>query len=160
YVFHDDGSLTAWGYAPTKWTSEFTGRTDGKRITGFRLELLTDPNLPLDGPGRSPLGLFALTEFLGEGTDPKAPGKRKPIQHVAATADFANEEKPLEPMFDDRSGKKRITGPVTFAIDGKDDTAWGIDAGPGRRNVDRKAVFVPERPVELPDGAVLTFRLK
>src|SRR5262249_9275347 len=21
YVYHDDGSLTAWGYAPTKWTS-------------------------------------------------------------------------------------------------------------------------------------------
>src|SRR5207244_467299 len=46
YLYHADGSQTAWGYAPTKWTSKFIGKTDVKRITGFRLELLTDPNLP------------------------------------------------------------------------------------------------------------------
>ena len=34
-----------------------------------------------------------------------------------------------------------MTGPVAFAIDGKDETAWGIDVGPGRRNQPRKAVF-------------------
>jgi hypothetical protein len=49
---------------------------------------------------------------------------------------------------------------VSYAIDGNDLTAWGIDAGPGRRNVDRKAVFVPDKPLDLPDGAVLTFALK
>jgi hypothetical protein len=160
YVYHADGSLTAWGYAPTKWSSQFTGKTDLKRITGFRLEMLTDPNLPLGGPGRSPLGLFALSEITVEVAGPKAPDKRTRVKLVSATADFGNEQKPLEPMFDDRTGKKRITGPVTFAIDGKDDTAWGIDAGPGRRNVDRKAVFVPDKPIEVPDGAVLTFHLK
>jgi mono/diheme cytochrome c family protein len=160
YLYHDDGSLTAWGYAPTKWTSHFTGTTDVKHITGFRLELLTDPNLPLNGPGRSPLGLFALSEFVVEVADPKTPDKKTRVKLVSATADFGNEERPLEPMFDDRTGKKRVTGPVSFAIDGKDDTAWGIDAGPGRRNVDRKAVFVPEKPLEVPEGAVLTFSLK
>ena len=45
---------------------------------------------------------------------------------------------------------KRVVGPVAFAIDGKDETAWGIDAGPGRRNVPREAVFVAEKPIELP----------
>ena len=54
----------------------------------------------------------------------------------------ATPRRALEPNFDDKSGKKRVTGPVAFAIDGKDETAWGIDAGPGRRNVPRKAVFV------------------
>ena len=49
-------------------------------------------------------------------------------------------------------------GPVAFAIDGKDDTAWGIDAGPGRRNVPRNAVFVPDRPLDFPNGVVLDFR--
>ena len=34
-----------------------------------------------------------------------------------------------------------MTGPIGFAIDGKDETAWGIDIGPGRRNQPRKAVF-------------------
>jgi hypothetical protein len=160
YVHHPDGSLTAGGYAPTKWTDHFTGKTDLKRVTGFRLEILTDANLPLGGPGRSPLGLFALSEFLVDVADPEAPGKKTRVKLVSATADFANEERPLEAMFDDKSGKKRRTGPVTFAIDGKDDTAWAIDAGPGRRNVDRKAVFVPDKPLELPAGAVLTFHLR
>ena len=41
----------------------------------------------------------------------------------------------------DKSGKRRVTGPIEYAIDGKDETAWGIDAGPGRRNQPRKAVF-------------------
>jgi mono/diheme cytochrome c family protein len=160
YVYHDDGSLTAWGYAPTKWTSNFTGATEMKRVTGFRLELLTDPNLPLGGPGRSPTGLFALSEFTVDVADPKTPDKPTRVKLVSATADFGNQDRPLEAMYDDRSGKTRVTGPVKYAIDGRDDTAWGIDAGPGRRNVDRKAVFVPEKPLELSNGAVLTFHLK
>jgi dsRNA-specific ribonuclease len=160
YVYHDDGSQTAWGYAPTKWTSQFTGTTEQKRITAFRLELLTDPNLPMGGPGRSPIGLFALSEFMVDVADPKKPGEKKRVKLVSATADFSNAERPLDAVYDDRTGKKRTTGPVTFAIDGKDDTAWGIDAGPGRRNVDRKAVFVAEKPLELPAGAILTFHLK
>jgi hypothetical protein len=160
YIYHEDGSQTAGGYAPTKWTSQFVGRTEAKKITGFRLELLTDPDLPLGGPGRSPLGLFALSEFAVDIADPRKPNEKKRVKLVAATADFGNEEKPLEPMFDDRSGKKRVTGPVSYAIDGNDLTAWGIDAGPGRRNVDRKAVFVPEKPIDVPNGALLTFSLK
>ena len=40
------------------------------------------------------------------------------------------------------------------------ETAWGIDAGPGRRNVGHEAVFVAEKPVEASDGKVeLTFSL-
>jgi hypothetical protein len=49
---------------------------------------------------------------------------------------------------------------VQFAIDGKDDTAWGIDAGPGRRNQARNAVFVLEKPLDFPDGMTLNFHLK
>jgi hypothetical protein len=159
YVYHEDGSQTAWGYAPTKWTSQFRGPTDAKKITGFRLEMLTDPNLPLGGPGRSPVGLFALSEFRVEWAHPKKPNERKRVKLVSATADFGNERAPLEKMYDDRSKKVRVTGPVSYAIDNDPLTAWGIDAGPGHRNVDRKAVFVPDKPLELPDGAILTFSL-
>src|SRR5205085_9244772 len=58
------------------------------------------------------------------------------------------------------SKNKRMTGPVSFAIDGKDETAWGIDAGAGRRNQPRHAVFVAEKPIAFPAGAILDFRLK
>ena len=45
-----------------------------------------------------------------------------------------------------------MTGPVAFAIDGKDETAWGIDIGPERRNQPRNAVFTLAKPIELPGG--------
>jgi hypothetical protein len=49
---------------------------------------------------------------------------------------------------------------VSFALDGDDSTAWGIDAGPGRRNVPRVAIFIPEKPIELGEGGTLHFNLK
>ena len=160
YVYHDDGSQTAWGYAPTKWTSKFKGKSELTKITAIRLEMLCDPNLPLGGPGRSPTGLFALSELTVEAVDAEKPENKTEARFISATADFGNEEKPLEEMYHDKTDKKRVTGPVAFAIDGKDETAWGIDAGPGRRNVERKAVFVLEKPIEFPKGAVLTISLK
>jgi hypothetical protein len=159
YIPQKDGSILAQGYAPTKFSTLLGGKSPLKTVTAFRLELLTDPNLPCGGPGRSFMGTCALSEFAVEIEEPKG-GKRKPLKFVKATADYGNPERELEKNFDDKSKKKRVTGPVSYAIDGKDDTAWGIDAGPGRRNVPRVAVFVPEKPVELSDGAVLHFKLK
>ena len=96
------------------------------------------------------MGTCALTEFKVEAADPKdAEAKKVNVKIVKATADYGNPERDLETNYDDKSKKKRVTGPVAFAIDGKDETAWGIDAGPGRRNVPRNAVFVPEKPIEL-----------
>jgi mono/diheme cytochrome c family protein len=160
YYYYDDGSVRAASYAPTKWTSLFRGTNDLKSIAAFRLEQLTDPNLPLNGPGRSIKGMSALTEFNVEAADAKDPAKKIEVKFVKATADFSNAAKDLEPEFDDKSGKKRIYGPIEFAIDGKDDTAWGIDAGPGRRNQPRKAVFIPEKPIHFENGAILTFKLR
>jgi hypothetical protein len=129
-------------------------------ITAFRLELLTDPNLPLGGPGRSVKGTAALTEFEVEAAPADAPAKAAKVKLVKATADLDLPETPLEPIFDDKSKKRRVTGPVAFAIDGKDETAWCTDAGPGRRNQERKAVFVADKPIAHPGGTILTFYLK
>jgi hypothetical protein len=49
---------------------------------------------------------------------------------------------------------------VKFAIDGDDKTAWGIDAGPSRRNQERKAVFKFEKPIGGDEGSVLTIQLQ
>jgi hypothetical protein len=154
-----DGSLLAGGFAPVKFTYIFEATSDLPEINAFRFELLTDPNLPAGGPGRSQKGMCTLTEFEVEAADVREPEKATRVKLVKATADYANEDRDLEPNFDDKSGRKRVTGRVAFAIDGKDDTAWGIDAGPGRRNTDRKAVFVAERNVAFPAGTVLIFRL-
>ena len=40
------------------------------------------------------------------------------VKFVSATADVNPPETPLVPIFDDKSGKRRVTGPMAFAIDG------------------------------------------
>jgi hypothetical protein len=150
YLPQSDGSLLAAGYAPTKHTVKLTIKTNIQNITAFRLELLNDPNLPLNGPGRAINGTCALTEFEAEADSKK-------IKFVKATADFNPPERDLRPIFFDKTTRHRVTGPIDFAIDGKDDTAWGIDAGPGRRNVPRNAVFLAEKPIS---GSTIVVRLK
>jgi mono/diheme cytochrome c family protein len=163
YLPLPDGSFQAQGYAPTKHRVKMTVKIDGTPITAFRLELLNDANLPLGGPGRSIKGTGALTEFEVEAAPLDEAGKAQAahkVKFVRATADFNPPEKPLDAIYDDKSNKKRVTGPIAFAIDGKDDTAWGTDAGPGRRNQPRNAVFTPEKPIAEEKGALLTFFLK
>jgi hypothetical protein len=155
-----DGSMLALGYAPTKHTVKFTAKTDLTRITAVRLELLMDPNLPDGGPGRSIKGTGALTEFRVEGASPDKPDAFTKIKIAKASADFNQPEMALEKKFDDKSGNHRVTGPVQFAIDDRNDTAWGIDAGPGQRNQPRKAVFNFQKPVENSRGAILNLYLK
>jgi len=160
FYYFSDNSIRAASYAPTKWTAVFKTTNNLPRIGAFRLEQLTDADLPCNGPGRSIKGMSALSEFKVEAADAKIPTNKFQVKFVKATADFANPEKPLEAEFDDRSGAKRVYGPVEYAIDGNDNTAWGIDAGPGRRNQSRKAVFVPDKPVVFTNGVILTFSLE
>ncbi len=154
-----DGSYLAQGYATTKYTEVFTTRTNLKNITAFRLELMTDPNLPAGGPGRSINGTCAITEFSVEAAPASDPAKKTKFKFSSATADYNQPIRDLEPMFYDKTDRHRITGPVGFAIDGKDETAWGIDAGPGRRNQDRRAVFNCEKPIGIDGDVILTFRI-
>lgn len=155
-----DGSILAQGYAPTKSEVKFMVRQGAPlRIASFRLELMNDPNLPAYGPGRSQKGTAALTEF---NATIKVDGRQVPLKFVRATADFGEPENtPLAAFARDQDAAKdkRVTGPVAYAIDGKAETAWGIDAGPGRRNVPRNAVFVLEKPVEVTDASELTIGL-
>jgi mono/diheme cytochrome c family protein len=159
YLPLKDGSLLAQGYAPTKHRVKLTVKTDVQNITAFRLELLTDANLPRGGPGRSLSGMCALTEFEVQAAGADAPDKTKAIKFAKATADINPPETPLEAVFDDKSERRRVTGPVEFAIDDNEDTAWGIDAGPGLRNQPRKAVFTAAEPIANPAGTILTFYL-
>ena len=159
-----DGSLLAQGYAPTKHRVKLEATTDVEHITAFRLELLTDPNLPRGGPGRSIFGTGALTQFDVEAAPanqpddaPVAPTK---VAIASATADVNPAETDLDSTYNDKSEKKRITGPIAFAIDDKDETAWTVDNGPGRRNAPRKAVFVTESPIDNAGGSQLTIYLK
>jgi hypothetical protein len=154
-----DGSYLCQGYAPTKHDVVVTATTQLQNITAIRLEQLNDPNLPLRGPGRSIKGTAALTEFKVKAKPVGKPDQGAWVKFVKASADVNPPEKPLEAIYDDKSGKKRITGPIDFAIDGKNETAWSIDLGPGRRNKPCHAIFVAEMPISFPDGVELEVHL-
>ena len=165
YTELGDHSFLATPSAPRS-TASFTWTSKLPRITAFRLELLTDPTLPCGGPGCSPTGTCALTEFSVEIAPVAEPGKKTAVKFAGASSDYEQIELPLEPMFADGSGARRVTGPVKFAIDGSEATAWGIDAGPGRRNQNRKAVFQCATPIVAaaavfpqPVGTIITFHL-
>lgn len=164
YLPMKDGSLLAAGYAPTKHRVKLTVKTELQNITGVRLDLLMDPNLPMGGPGRSPQGTAALTEFEVEAAPANDPEKLQKICISRASADVNVAERPLHAMYHDKSEAqkqgKRVTGPIRYAIDADDTTAWGIDAGPGLRNQPRKAVFVFDQPVSFAKGAILNIYLK
>ncbi|HYP09648.1 MAG TPA: DUF1549 domain-containing protein, partial [Bryobacteraceae bacterium] len=154
-----DASMLAAGYAPTKFTPEATLKAGPEPVTAIRLELLTDPNLPLGGPGRSPKGSLALTEFEVVAAPSDDPEKIVKVKLAKATADVNPPEALLEPIFQDKSGRRRVTGPIEYAIDNNPDTAWNIDVGPGLRNQPRKAVFTFEQPVSFPAGTTLIVKL-
>ncbi|HVS39401.1 MAG TPA: DUF1553 domain-containing protein [Gemmataceae bacterium] len=157
YLPMPDGSFLCQGYAPTKHTVRMKVKTDAKNITAFRMELLNDPNLPRGGPGRSIYGTAALSEFAVEA---EIGGKTEQLKFARATADYNPPETPLDSIYDDKSGKKRLIGPASFAIDGNDDTAWATDRDPGRRNQPHEIVFTLEKPLENPNGTTLTFAIK
>ncbi len=160
YTLYADGSMLAQGYAPTKSTQEFKTKTSLAGVTAFRLELLTDSNLPCGGPGRSFKGTCALTDFMVETAPAAEEAKKSAVKFAGATSDYEQPLRDLEPNFYDKSPNHRVTGGVKLGIDGDDKTAWGIDAGPGRRNVDRKAVFQCEKPAGAAGGSILFIRLR
>ena len=82
------------------------------------LELLNDPNLPLGGPGRSIKGTGALTEFEVEAAPADAPDKIRKIKIRQSHGRCQSAGDAVGRVFDDKSGKRRVTGPVEFAIDG------------------------------------------
>jgi hypothetical protein len=154
-----DGSTLAAGYAPTQHTTELKAEVKPAKIAAIRLELMNDLDLPHAGPGRSIYGTCALTEFKVDATPLDRPNEHIQLKFSKATADVNPPERELEKIFDNRSGQRRVTGPVSFANDGNNLTAWGIDIGRGQSNVPRQAVFTLEKPLDLPAGAQLTFHL-
>ncbi len=89
----EDKSLLATGSNPGVSEYSVTCKTTLKGITAFRVEALTDPNLPHNGPGRSGNGNFVLSEFTVQaGTNDLA--------LTNATADFSQNGFPVAAAID------------------------------------------------------------
>ena len=63
-----DGTILLKNTPPSTATYTVTGNTNLASVTAFKLDVLTDPSLPNNGPGRQPInGNFVLTEFQVDG---------------------------------------------------------------------------------------------
>ncbi|MBI1318197.1 MAG: DUF1553 domain-containing protein [Candidatus Hydrogenedens sp.] len=159
-----DGAYLAQGYAPTRFAPKMSGKSPVETITAVRLDLLTDANLPRNGPGRSIHGGGALSEFelriapVDKPFETFDSWERIPV--ASAIADVNPPKQDLGPEFPD-NGKPRgyVTGSIQMAIDGEASTAWTTDIGPGRSNRNRYAIFVLADPLKVEPGMQIGIRL-
>jgi hypothetical protein len=154
-----DGSVLSLGFRGNNGELSFTAMPRTQTITGFRLEALTHRDLIFGGPGRNIDGLFAVAE-LTIAMQPPGESTWTRIALTKATADFDSPERPLGEPFRLDDKDKRTLGPAAFLIDGKADTAWSPDRGPGRRNAATEVVVQCAEPLVLPEGATLRIELK
>lgn len=126
-------------------------------VTGLRLEALPHRDLPHQGPGRSRLGTWAISELEVFIKKPESKDWEK-LKLVNASADFSE---PVQKAADDKKadGKKnddkKASGPVAHLIDGINETTWNADRGVGRRNQPSVAVVQFEQPLTSPEGTEL-----
>lgn len=145
-----DGSILMKGH--TSSDIFFVSKLGPQKITGLRIELLTHLDFPHAGPGRSKTGTWGITEIE---LFTKRPGEKDWVKHklVSPTSDFSNQ--------DTKSADgKKSTGPVTYLVDGTDDTTWTADRGVGKRNQPSLAVMRLESPIELPEGAEVKIAMR
>ena len=87
----------------------------GPRVQSFQLEVLPDPSLPSQGPGRADNGNFVLSTFTLAHGQPGQPETPMVLKFESASATF---EQPNYPAFG--------------AIDDNPETGWGISGGAGK----------------------------
>lgn len=138
----EDGSFIAKGENTTGNNYKVKARTSLKNITGFRVEFLTDTNLPRGGPGRAPDGSLYITEFVVDAAPANNTDNIAKVALTNATADF------------ERPGLL-----VKNVIDGDPRTHWNSDAGNVRRNQNRQMVFATTQPTGFDGGTVFQFQL-
>jgi hypothetical protein len=145
----DDGSVRVESYRYPEAAFFVKSKTDLKNITGVRLELLTDPCLRRNGPGVSETGALVLTDFALEaspaGGSNAAPGNEAAPQKILFTKAEADFE--------------RADAPLALALDADPKSGWSSDAGPVRRNQDRKLVFTAKTPFGFEGGTNLAFTI-
>jgi tetratricopeptide (TPR) repeat protein len=141
-----DHSILASGKNAEFDTYTMQARAGLKGIRALRLEVLTDPNLPQNGPGRSSNGDFCLSEIsVSVATDVKA-GRTQPVPFTCAAASY---RRPIDKETTARDGPHG-------AIDGVLSTQWNIWPFSGQAHT---AIFETASPVCGTDDVELIVRL-
>jgi hypothetical protein len=134
-----DGSILLGGTASTTDVYTLVANTTLTGITGFRLDVLADPSLPAQGPGRSEKGNFVLNEVSVRQAPLGNPAQPQSLTLQNATADFSQE-----------------AYAAAGAIDGNPKTGWAIVPKLG---VPHTLLMETKDNAGIAGGATLTFTL-
>lgn len=135
FTLTPEKSLLTDGKATGNDTYRITMHPKQEEIAALRLEVLTHPSLPNQGPGTAGNGNFVLTEF-----EVFIEGEPVPLQRAFASVE--------------QDGY-----PVSHALDGKPASGWAVNAGSRRLNQAHAAEFVFKSPLK-PGGRELTVVMK
>jgi hypothetical protein len=136
-----DQSTLVGGKSPASETYTIKIKTKESGIAAIRLECLTHPSLPHNGPGRAFNSNFVLGEFETEITPASGEEKPQRIQFKRAVADYS---------------QKNYS--IATTIDGNKGTGWAVD-GPTRKE-NRMALFIADKAFGFESGTELTIRLQ
>jgi tricorn protease-like protein len=112
---------------------------EGVTAKAIRLDVLPDPSLPSQGPGRAGNGNFVVSTFSLMFGPPGKADTPTPVKFASAKADYE------QPNFT-----------VAGAIDDKPATGWAISGGTGKEH---QATFEMPADVKLPPGVPLTITI-
>jgi hypothetical protein len=137
-VVEPDGSVFATGRNNAEDTYTIVSSTRLTGITAVRLEVISDPRLPKNGPGLASNGNFVLSTFrVFAAPNDKAKGQQIPVK--AARADFS------------QAGRN-----ITAALVDDPSDGWAIYPEVGKSHV---AVFELANPIGDENGLRLTIEL-
>ena len=135
-----DGSWIIGGRNPDKDTYTITAPLAEGSLTGVLLNTLPDPALPNQSLGRAFNGNFVLSGIEAQISAPD--GKTVRVAFARAEADYSQKGYDVKTLLD------------------KDpNNGWAIDGNDPKKRLERKAMFIAEKPVQVPANATLTIKL-
>jgi hypothetical protein len=143
-VLEDRSILISDDNVPATDTYIVTVRTPLNGITGIKLEALTDPSLPGEGPGRGDASRpnFVLNEFTVVASPADGRGKPMPVRFARATASFSQKNFLVEELLAESKGDKQ--------------SGWAINP---QFHKPHWALFECAEPVGFQGGTALQFKL-
>jgi mono/diheme cytochrome c family protein len=140
-IEQDDHSIVAAGPCPDKEVYTVTATVSSDSVTALRLEVMTDPSLPLGGPGRQGNGNLHLTELIVSVASSDSATPARELLLVNPRADF-----------------NQMPGwTVNDSLDRVAETGWGIYPEVGKTH---QAVFDFAEPLSATKPVTLTIQLR
>jgi hypothetical protein len=140
-VKQSDQSITSTGPCPDKDVYTVIAHVNAQTVKSLRLEVMTDPNLPLGGPGRQGNGNLHLTELVVTAAPVANPSAVQTVALVRPHADF-----------------NQMPGwTIDDSLDHMAETGWGIYPEVGKTHT---AIFELDQPIEAKEPMALKFELR